>query len=320
MSNGFRDLQSASRAKFILDNVASAPMDVPLLDELREAVFESITIELLTEDTWRRMAAQHTFGSNAIEGRTLSLEEVETLVVRGDSVGGHPVKEVMEAVQHGNALMGLRRRSGEPMTAGLALDLHDQVFRGVLPGAGQWREVNSLIVGSSHRPPSSDRVGQAMTEWEQGYRERCRDQEPVFALAAWMHHRFEAIHPFVGGNGQVGRLLMDLHFLKNGWPPVCLLPEDRERYFSGLEAGHDGDLGGLEEILTIAMSRSLLDLLDLEGREEDALRPIDQLETRGPGFVDFLMHQAEVGNLPSVSCGNGWCTSQRALALFNSMK
>jgi Fic family protein len=60
--------------------------------------------------------------------------------------------------------------------------------------------------------------------------------------AARLHGGFAGIHPFVDGNGRMGRLLMNLELLKSGFPAVVLPVEQRLAYYEALDLAHvDGN-------------------------------------------------------------------------------
>jgi fido (protein-threonine AMPylation protein) len=292
-------------------------MRLALLEVLRNTLLERGPLAFHNEDVWERVCAVNTWGSNAIEGNDLGRAEVETLVLQDISIGGHPVWKVLETVQHAKAFMGLLDRLADPIGASTALELHDQVLRGVVQGAGRWREVDIHIKGSMFVPPSAGDVAHEMEAWEAGYADGVDREEEVFDLASNMHQTFEAIHPFNRGNGRVGRLLLNLHFLKHDWPPVNLGLPVRMRYFQVLETGHDGDLTPMREFLMEEMGSSLMFMLDLVGTAEDRLKPLEELEARGSGFLAYTEHMAEEGSMPALRIGNAWHSSRRALSLFN---
>ncbi|MGE9963813.1 Fic family protein [Fusicatenibacter saccharivorans] len=49
-----------------------------------------------------------------------------------------------------------------------------------------------------------------------------------------MHLRFEEIHPFAGGNGRVGRTLLNYYLMTHDYPPMILYSEDKRTYYMAL--------------------------------------------------------------------------------------
>ena len=293
-------------------------MRLTILESLRTQVLTRSPLNALPDEVWKRTAALNTWGTNALEGNTLTRADVEKLLLEGRSVGNRPVLDVLETIQHEQAFRRLTSRATAPIRMTSAMELHEEVFHGLDPEAGMWRRITVLIEGSSYTPPRPDRVIPLMSEWEQEYNERDIRGDPVFPLAAWMHHRFESIHPFRDGNGRVGRLLLNLHYLKHSWPPVHISPNDRRVYLRSLDVGHQGDLSLLEEFLRVAMSKSLLDLLDQVGTSEDELKPLKAFANRGLYSANYLSVRAGQGELPAVKRLRAWHTSSRGFALYRS--
>src|SRR3990170_1125473 len=227
----------------------------PILNDVYQAILEPLWRELLTrapldaipQGVWKRTGALNTWGTNAIEGNTLSREDVERILLEQKSVPNRPLNDVMETVQHAGAFEDLLTRKAGPISLLTVLQLHEAVFRGIKIDAGQWRRVNVRIAGTRHVPPRMEKVVPMMTEWEAAYAKRDMLGEDLFSLAALMHFVFESVHPFSDGNGRVGRLLLNLHFLKHNWPPVHVLPPDRERYLRCFDAADAGDLSAFED-------------------------------------------------------------------------
>lgn len=288
----------------------------PILEALRRELLTRSALDALPEEVWKRTGALNTWGTNAIEGNTLTRDEVEQVLLEQKSVGNRPLGDILETTQHAIAFANLRERRKSPIRAATALELHEEVFKSVKADAGQWRRVNVRIAGMKYVPPRMERVAPLMTEWAESYTKRDTEGEDPLVLGAWMHFEFESVHPFSDGNGRVGRLLLNLHLLKHNWPPVHILPPDRDRYLDCLVRGHSGDLGRLEALLRVSMGRSLLDLLDQVGTREDELKPLRTLARGAPYSAKYLGLRASQGELPAIKIAGDWRSSERALALY----
>lgn len=58
----------------------------------------------------------------------------------------------------------------------------------------------------------------------------------ALTAAAYFHAKFENIHPFVDGNGRVGRLLLNFFLVRHGHSPIVIHEENRKDYYEALEA------------------------------------------------------------------------------------
>ncbi|HLE47744.1 MAG TPA: Fic family protein [Candidatus Thermoplasmatota archaeon] len=276
-----------------------------ILMEGQRRALRSATADLanIPESVWKRTAALNTWGTNALEGNTLTPDDVERLLLGAKSVADRPLTDVAETLQHEEAFRGLLGLRGDDWDLEVVQRLHEQVFRGIpryVPG--RWRLTNPYITGTSYRPPRREKVVRRLEAWLQEYRRRRDAGDDVFATAAWFHHEFESIHPFEDGNGRVGRLLLNLHFLAQGWPPVHVMPEDRKHYLGALQAGHQGDYAPLERLLEDAAARSLLDLMDQVGGPEDALHPLSHFARAAwnPYGAHYLSLRARQGSLAAL--------------------
>ncbi len=293
-------------------------MNYSILYELRSVLLERTNLHNLPESIWKRMGALNTWGTNAIEGSTVTREEAEKLIVHGKSIRGKPVTEVLETVQHERVFRSLPDMTGRDISLEMILEMHERIFYGILPDAGQWRRVNVRIRGATVTPPRMEKVVREMESWTKEYRQRDIEGEETFVLASRMHYDFERIHPFSDGNGRIGRLLLNLHFLKRNWPPVHILPEHRNAYLDGLNrADAEGNLSYLESLLTMLMGASLLDILDEVGTAEDELITIKEAAENSPYSAKYLALRCKQGMIPAVrQGGKKWLTSRRALDLY----
>ena len=286
-----------------------------ILDRLRTELLNRASFDTLPKSIWKRVGALNTYGTNAIEGNTLTQAEVDAVLLESKGVRKQ-IQDVLETVQHDIAFRGLVARRGRAIDLVTVQELHEQVFRPLMADAGQWRRVNVVIQGAKFTPPSPDKIVPRMIDLFSQYDSRDLAGEDVFTLGSWLHHGFECIHPFSNGNGRVGRLVLNLHFLRHNWPPINVLPADRDRYLAALRVANDGDTERLSELLRILMGSSLLYFLSKVGTAEDELSPLSALPNDAGYSPKYLALRAKQGELPSIMIKGEWNLSQRAYRFY----
>ncbi len=126
--------------------------------------------------------------------------------------------------------------------------------------------------------------------------------------AAWLHHRFAQIHPFIDGNGRVARALSSAVFLKEEYLVLVVRDEEhREPYLDALRAADKGDLKPLvnlfadvqrsdlqEALKTIRSLRGEASVQAIEAAAAAARQSQDATVTRVAGALDELVHVASV--------------------------
>ena len=188
-----------------------------------------------------------TYTSNAIEGNTLTLRETAELIEHGITVGGKPLRDHLEAVDHYHAVLWMRETAAAatPVDEASVRELHRRiVFRSQPEIAGVYSTLPRRIAGSPVVFPNPAKIPQLMKEfgeWLGSLKPAPASTAPASTFNA--HYRLVAIHPFADGNGRTARLLMNLLLLRLGYPPVAIRPEDRKAYLDTLEhASVRGDL------------------------------------------------------------------------------
>jgi cell filamentation protein, protein adenylyltransferase len=152
--------------------------------------------------------------SSQIEGTQSSLSDLLLFEIK--EVPGSPIDEVREVSNYVAATEhGLRRlRSGFPVCLRLIREIHEILLskgRGSDKRPGEFRTSQNWIGGTRPGnalfvPPPPDRVGACMGALEEFLHGK-PIQTPTLIKAALAHAQFETIHPFLDGNGRIGRLL-----------------------------------------------------------------------------------------------------------------
>ena len=221
----------------------------------------------------RALDIEYTYDSNRIEGNTLTLRETDLVIHKGLTVGGKPLVEHLEAINHYEAVELIRDLAQKKIEFNHyhLLSLHALILRGIdKKYAGCFRDIPVMISGSRHIPPSPFQVKQLMDDYFIYYQENKERLHPVI-LAAEMHERLVTIHPFVDGNGRTARLVMNLLLLQHGYPIAIIHgdTESRLQYYDALEQCNlKQDKHGFYDVITHHILQSLkrrLSLIKQEG-------------------------------------------------------
>jgi Fic family protein len=173
---------------------------------------------LLIEPYIRREAVL----SSRIEGTRTSLSDLlldEAEIPQSEDADVREVRNYVVALEY-----GLERLRELPLSLRLVRELHERLMQGVRGSRatpGEFRRSQNWIgpAGSTpltapYVPPPPDLMMDCLANWEQFLHQRGRF--PDLIQCALMHDQFEAIHPFLDGNGRVGRLLITLFLVERG--------------------------------------------------------------------------------------------------------
>lgn len=189
-------------------------------------------VERLNEE----FVVEYTYNSNAIEGNTLTLRETD-LVLRGLTIDKKPLKDHMEAVGHKEAFDYVRElvKDNIPLSENIIKKIHFLVLADKKDDRGVYRRVPVHIMGAAHEPVQPYLIQPKMEQLLIDFK---NSNEHIVTKLARFHIEFEAIHPFIDGNGRTGRLLVNLELMKAGYPPIDIKYMDRLAYYNAFDEYH----------------------------------------------------------------------------------
>jgi len=233
-----------------LDATAVAALDAgaTALGELKGRLADRSNVDLLTRTLARREAVQ----SSQIEGTKSDLRDVLAYEVTRSADGSAPdvvvTERYVEALQLG--LDAVRERGRAGIDLKLVCAMHAQLMQDEPDDfpKGQYRERQVWIGGSARIedaafvPAPPGKIESGMCELETTMLQYAPWEDDVARLPPLQqlmiaHAQFETIHPFVDGNGRVGRLLMPLILAAEGYPPLYVsgsLLRNRAGYYDAL--------------------------------------------------------------------------------------
>jgi hypothetical protein len=302
------------------------------------------------EEIWAGIWFEETHNSTALEGNTLVLREVKTLLEEGRAVGHKELREYLEVQGYAEAAQWVYQRAFEVPVhdmSGLVAspiislqeirEIHrrtvEPVWRHFPPsdhdsseGPGSYRRHDiEPFIGGMQPPPWPD-VAPQMTDWEAkanamleyytAWLEQDSDIDPTdptshpIAKLADLHAHFERIHPFRDGNGRAGRLALNLMLVKMLYPPAIIYKRDRPKYLRALERADKGDPCPLGELLARALIHGIDRFLLPNLAGPQRLVPMTALVDRDLSAI-ALRRAAERGRLRAQRRNDQWYSTRK---------
>jgi Fic family protein len=160
--------------------------------------------------------------SSQIEGTQSTLTDLLRFETAAEA--GIPFDDVLEVSNYVSAMMyGLERMQTLPLSLRLLRELHQRLLqsgRGATKNPGEFRRSQNWIGGTRpgnalYVPPPLTELNNTLSAFERFLHEDT-SQLPALIKAGLLHVQFETIHPFLDGNGRIGRLLVTLYLCDRG--------------------------------------------------------------------------------------------------------
>jgi Fic family protein len=290
------------------------------VDVLRER-FGGLPHSLELDHVLREIWLLETHHSTAIEGSSLTAQDVVAVVEHDEARG--TLAESLEVKAYADAA-GWVYETAPGETPGITLATVREVHRRVVgpvwavfppttreePGAFR---TTGVTVGGGRRVPISPppAVHADVAAWAEA--SGGPSDAHVIERIAERHAWFERIHPFIDGNGRVGRLVANWELIQADYPPMVVRYQQRQRYLRALERADRGDINGLVELFARAVSESINRFILPRLAGDARLVPLGALAQGSRYSADYLRQLALAGRLRAVRHGSLWLSSQAAL-------
>ncbi|HNY14480.1 MAG TPA: Fic family protein [Bacteroidales bacterium] len=213
---------------------------------------------------------EHVYNSNAIENSTLTLEETEKILEQVALDRYINEREIFEARNLARVVGYISGKASEKdLDIEMMLLLHKMLMTNINSEvAGRFRQPGEYVRVGTYIAPPPERVEEMITGMLYSYK-AVFDNTTIIKRLARLHLTFEHIHPFIDGNGRIGRVIINYLLVREGYVPVNIKFIDRQKYY---EAFSEFDLEEKTEIMEDILFKALTNsyhkrLAYLEGKE-----------------------------------------------------
>lgn len=198
--------------------------------------------------------AEQVYNSNAIENSTLTLEETEKILLQIDLDRFITEREIFETKNLARVVSYIEKRAKEQeLTLGVILSLHKMLLSNIRDDiAGRFRKNNEYVRIANHIAPSPEEVVNRLEKMLTEY--NAASDENIIKRIAKLHLVFEYTHPFIDGNGRIGRVINNYLLIREGFVPINIKFIDRKMYY---EAFQEFDKNGTTKIMEEIVGKSL---------------------------------------------------------------
>lgn len=228
------------------------------VDSLRARYYKaSIGKDALIKLIAEAEVAEQVYNSNAIENSTLTLEETEKILLQIDLDRFITEREIFEAKNLALVVSYINTRAKEQeLTLEVILLLHKMLLSNIRDDiAGRFRKHGEWVRVANHIAPDPKEIVERLEKMLVGYNANSR--ENIIKRIALLHLIFEHTHPFVDGNGRIGRVINNYLLIREGFVPVNIKFIDRKMYYEAFkEFDEKGTAKIMEEIVGKALTNS----------------------------------------------------------------
>lgn len=201
--------------------------------------------------------AEQVYNSNAIENSTLTLEETEKILLQIDLDRFVSEREIFETKNLARVVSYIDKRAKEQELAlDVILSLHKMLISNIRDDiAGRFRKDNEYVRVGSHIAPAPKEIIERLEKMFSEY--NGSSYENIVKRIARLHLAFEYTHPFIDGNGRIGRVINNYLLIREGFVPINIKFIDRKKYYEAFkEFGEKGTPSIMEEIVGRALTNS----------------------------------------------------------------
>jgi Fic family protein len=200
---------------------------------------------------------EQVYNSNAIENSTLTLEETEKILLQIDLDRFVSERELFEAKNLARVTEYIDRRAKEQeLIEEVILFLHKMLISNIRDEiAGRFRQGEERVRVGTHIAPHASEIPKLMKKMLAEY--NASSHEHIVRRIARLHLAFEYAHPFMDGNGRIGRAINNYLLIREGYVPVNIKFIDRARYYDAFkEFETNNKTAVMEEIVGRALTNS----------------------------------------------------------------
>ncbi len=228
------------------------------IDIARERYFKIIKgKESLLKIISEAELSEHVYNSNAIENSTLTLEETEKILLEIDLNRYIPSRELFEAKNLATVMEYIENNATQKeMSLDMMLFLHKVLISNIRDDiAGRWRKGDEFVRVGSHITPAPKEIVSRLTDTLNEYKANTKDG--IVRRIAKLHLDFEYTHPFIDGNGRIGRVINNYILIREGYVPINIKFTDRQKYYDAFKAyDKKKDTEIMEEIIGLSLLQS----------------------------------------------------------------